>query len=217
MEGVISKYNHYSPNQVKVKDFLEKLSSFCKQNGIELYLISGHHETVAKKKFCENKFNEYFDEAHFLCVTNQYISNKADVDQKLHKENLAKDPEYNDSFFKQVIIQNILKIKDVNERDALLLSNDVWVDGYYTMRFSRIDFAIFEDNITDRGKSIERISGLAYFNLDFDSAKILLDNFPTTNTIALDKYVFEVMKSVLVGDTVKDSIRNSVLKKANLR
>jgi hypothetical protein len=217
MEGVISSYKHYSPNTDKVTVFLDKLVSFCKKNNVELFLLSGHHESVAKKKLCENKFHEYFDESHFLCVDDQYISNKAEVDRKLHKDNLVKDPEFNDSFFKQVVIQNILRQKDVNERDALLLSNDIWVDGYYTIRFSKIDFAIFEDNITDRGKPAERVNGLAYFNLDFDSVKQLLEKFPITNTLALDKYVFEVMRNILVGDDVKNSIKNSVLKKAKLR
>jgi hypothetical protein len=213
MEGVVLKSSTFTPDAVQVRDFLEKLTSFANNNGIELYLISGYHKNAAEKKFTDNKFGEYFDKKHFIFVDDEYISNKAEMDKKLHTDSLIKDPEFNDTYFKQVIIQRILKEKDLNERDALLLSDDIWVDGYYTTRFSKIDFALFELNLLDRGKPANRLSGLAYFNLDFDSVKTLLENFPKTSNIFLEKYVFEEMKKVLVGDDVKDSIKRNVLKK----
>ncbi len=213
LEGLLTNYKSYSANDAKIKDFVKSLHSFCKENKIEVFLVSGHHETIAKQKILEKKFHEFFDKEHFVFVDELYIESKGEDDKKLHRDNLAKDPEFNDSFFKQVLIQRVLKEKDVNQKDALLLCNDVWVDGYYTTKFSKIDFALFEENLTDRGNKVERLSGLAYFNFDFDSVKQLLTNFPKVDFASLDKYVFEVMKSVLVGDSVKDSIRQSILKK----
>jgi len=213
LEGVLTNYKEYVANDAKVKEFVESLYNFCKENKIEVFLVSGHHETIAKQKMLEKKFHEFFDEKHFVFVNNIYIENKSEEDKKLHKEGLAKNPDFNDSFFKQVLIQRVLKEMDLNERDALLLCNDVWVDGYYTSRFSKIDFALFEENLTDRGNKIEWLSGLAYFNFDFDSVKQLLMNFPSINLVSLDKYVFEVMNKVLVGDNVKNSIRQTIFKK----
>jgi hypothetical protein len=213
LEGVLTGYKEYVPNDAKVKEFVESLHSFCKENKIEVFLVSGHHETIAKQKMFEKKFHEFFDEKHFVFVDEIYIESKTEDDKKLHRDNLAKDLEFNDSFFKQILIQRILKEKDLNEKDVLLLCNDVWVDGYYTSRFSKVDFALFEDNLTDRGKKIDRINGLAYFNFDFDSVKQLLIDFPNTNLGSLDKYVFDVMNKVLVGDNIKSSIKQSILKK----
>jgi len=215
MEGVLSPYLAYEPNGRRVRSFLEDLVNYCREHKIELFLISGHHENVAKKKMCDNSFHDFFDENHFLCVNDSYISKKGESDQKLHKDNLAKDPGFNDSYFKQVIIQDILKQKNLLPKDALLLSDDIWVDGYYTTRFSKIDFAIFEGNVLDRGKPVERINGLAYFSLDIDSVKQLLEKFPLTNNSSLDRHVFESMKKVLVGDNFADAVKKGMMQKMN--
>jgi hypothetical protein len=213
LEGLLVNYKSYSADDSLAKSFVSDLSSFCKKNEIELYLVSGHHEPVAKRKMVDKEFHKFVDSKHFVFVDEVYIESKGEDDKKLHRDNLAKDAEFNDSFFKQVLIQRILKEKDLNEKDALLLCNDIWVDGYYTTRFSKIDFALFENNLTDRGNKTERINGLVYFNFDFDSVKSILTDFPVVNYSSLDKYIFDVMKNVLVGDSVKDSIRQSVLKK----
>lgn len=213
LEGLLTSYKGYTANDADAKNFIKSLSEFSKDNGIEVFLVSGHHEPVAKKIMAEKEFHSFFDKSHFVFVDDVYINSKGEDDKKLHLDSLAKDSNFNDSFFKQVLIQRVLKEKDINERDALLLCNDVWVDGYYTARFSKIDFAIFEGNITDRGNKTERINGLAYFNFDFNSVKQLLTKFPEVNLSSLDKYVFEVMKKALVGDQVKDSIKQSILKK----
>lgn len=212
-EGVVGAYKNYVPYKSKVNSFLDKLTGFCNEKGVELFLVSGHHESIAKKKLIEGEFHNFFDKNHFIFVDEDYINKKQEDDKKLHLDNLKKDPEFNDSFFKQVFIQKILKEKNLGVSDALLLCNDVWVDGYYTTRFSKIDFALFKDNLTDRGNRVDLINGLVYFELDFNSVNNLLIKFPKTDFSSLDKYVFKVMKKVLVDDKVKDSIKNSILKK----
>ncbi|MDD3086119.1 MAG: hypothetical protein WC290_02660 [archaeon] len=212
-EGVIASFKNYSPVGERINSFLKELTGFCKENNIELFLVCGYYEGVAKKKFLDNGFNSFFDETHFVFVDDYYINNKKEEDKNLHLDNLKKDSEFNDSFFKQVLIQRILREKNLVESDALLLCNDIWVDGYYTTRFSKIDFALFKNNLTDRGNKVELINGLVYFDLDFSSVRGLLIDFPKLDFSSLDKYVFEVMKSVLVEDSVKDSIRENILKK----
>lgn len=214
MEGILTSFGDYSPDAKKVADFLTKLTSFSKKNKIELYLLSAYHESVAKPIYSEAKLSKFFDKEHCLFVHDDYIQSKAEVDKKIHLDNLAKDKNYGDTYAKQVLISELLNKKDMSMGDALLLADDVWVDGYYSIRFSKIDFAIFENNILDRGKPIQRFSGLAYFNFDFDSVKQLIENFPVVNTAALEKYVFEVMKAALVGDKVMDSIKTGLIKKS---
>ncbi|MDD3083874.1 MAG: hypothetical protein PHP82_02520, partial [Candidatus ainarchaeum sp.] len=139
-----------------------------------------------------------------------YISSKNENDEKLHRNNLEKDSSFNDSFFKQTIISKILIEKNLQKEDAILFCNDVWVDGYYTMRFSKIDFAIFENNIVDRGKKIEKILGLIYFNFNFSSVKKLLEDFPVVDYSFLEKYVFEVMKGVLMKDVDLNKLKEKI-------
>ncbi|OQA30786.1 MAG: hypothetical protein BWY55_00770 [archaeon ADurb.Bin336] len=212
-EGIIDSFKEYTPAKENLGPFLKDLTLFCKESNIELFLVSGFYEGVAKKKFFDSEFNSFFEEDQFVFVDDGYIESKKEEDKNLHLDNLEKDPEFHDSFFKQVLIQKILKEKNLVESDALLLCNDVWVDGYYTTRFSKIDFALFKNNLTDRGSRVGLINGLVYFDLDFSSVKKLLTSFPNADFSSLDKYVFEVMKSVLVDDSVKDSIKESIIKK----
>ncbi len=213
MEGVLTPIGDYVPDEKKVKSFLTKICSFAKKNKIELFMISGHIESVAKNKHACLKVSKCLGADRFLCVDENYIKEKAEMDEKLHRDALSKNPEFVDTYFKQVMIQKILAEKKIQPKDALLLSDDVWVDGYYTMRFSKIDFAIFEDNVVDRGKKISKMQGLAYFNLDFASVKKLIEAFPSVDTSALDVYVFEEMKKVLVGDAFVKAVKNELMKK----
>jgi len=200
MEGVLKSHNNYSADEKKVSEFIKRLSAFCKTKKIELYLLSGYHEVVAKKEFKESEIGKYFDKKHFLFVTEKYISDKAEVDEKIHRDSLDKDPGFVDSYFKQVAINKVISKNSLERNEILLLCNDLWVDAYYTTRFSKVDFALFEGNIQERGVPTDRISGLAYFSLDFNSVKNLLTNFPEVDLKLLDKFVFETMKKVIMSD-----------------
>jgi len=213
LEGVLTHFGDYKPDQKRVLKFLDTLCRFLKKNKINIYIISGHHEPIAIQKKSVLKFPKYIPLENFLFVDEEYIKNKAEMDHTLHRQNLSKDPEFVDTFFKQIVIQKILKEKKLSAKDALLLSDDIWVDGYYTTRFSKVDFAILSENVVDRGKKINPISGLAYFSLDFDSVKCLLINFPVVDTSALDLYVFEEMKKVLVGQSFVDAVKRELIKK----
>jgi len=212
-EGVLLPFKDYVPDHKRSEKFFDELSNFCTKNNILLYVLSGFHENIAHKRFDESFLGKKFSKKNFVCVDEAYILKKGEEDQTLHRQKLSEDPEFNDSYSKQVFISKILGENKFTPKDALLLSDDIWVDGYYTNRFSKVDFAIFEENISDRGVACERLFGLAYFNLDFDSVKVLLENFPLVNMTSLDKYVFEVMKKALIGDNFSDVVKKGLLKK----
>ena len=201
MEGILLSHEKYSVELAKARVFVDELSTFCKHNKIELFLISGFHEKIAKQKFAKSFLKKFFDKTHFFFVDDEYIYKKGENDAKRHKENLDKDKEFNDSYFKQVLIQQFLHDNEVKPYDALLLCNDLWVDAYYTTRFSKIDFAVFEKNITERGKHVKKVDGLAYFNLDSETVKVLLERFPTIDLKPLDRLVFDTMQKVLLKET----------------
>ena len=213
MEGVLLSHNDYRVNERRAKSFVQDLSTLCREHKTELYLVTGFHESVAHQKFEHSFLKDFFDEKHFLHVNDAYIKGKSEPDEKIHRSSLEKDPEFNDSYFKQVVMQQVLAEKSFSPKEALLFADDLWVDGYYSMRFSKVDFALFEENLLDRGKRAERISGLAYFNLDFSSAKQLLENFPRVDHAGLDKFVFDSMKKAFLGDSAMSAIVNAVKEK----
>jgi hypothetical protein len=201
MEGILTSQGKYKANASKTKKFVEEVSTFCKHNQIELFLISGFHEKIAQMRFKKSFLKTFFDKQHFFFVDDKYIFGKGEADAKLHQEKLNKDKEFHDSYFKQVLIQQFLHDNNIKPNEALLLCNDVWVDAYYTTRFSKVDFALFEENITERGNPIKKIEGLRYFDLDSETVKVLLEKFPIANLSALDKFVYEKMKLVLLKNT----------------
>jgi len=213
MEGILLSHNNYSVDEKRVSEFVKKLSTFCKTKKIDLYLLSGYHEIIAKKEFEKSELKKYFDKKHFLFVDEKYISEKAEVDEQTHRSSLEKDPKFVDSYFKQVVINKILEKNYLEQNDVLLLCNDIWVDAYYTTRFSKVDFALFEENILDRGVKAERISGLAYFSLDFNSVKTLLTAFPEVNLKQLDKFVFETMKKVIMSNVDLSGVVKKIVDK----
>ena len=213
MEGVLLSDRDYAANERRAKSFVVGLSRFCRGHKIELYLVTGFHEPVADSKLNSSYLKDFFDGGHFLHVDESYIAGKGEQDEKIHRESLEKNPEFNDSYFKQVGMQKVLSERHLLPKDALLLSEDLWVDGYYTMRFSKVDFAMFEENLLDRGKRADRISGLAYFNLDFSSVKGLLESFPPVSYAGLDKFVFDSMKKALLGDNTMSALVNAVKEK----
>ncbi len=200
MEGILIEYKGYVPDKKRIEKFSKELTSFCKKEKIDLYLLSGLHKKVATKKFESSILKKYFSKEKFLFVDNKYIEGKEDVDEQRHHSALEKDSEFEDSYFKQVAINKIMEKDKVLPSDILLLCNDVWVDGYYTVRFSKVDFAIFNENLLERGNPIEYISGLAYFSLDFKSVKILLKKFPELDLNPLNKFIFDTMQKILLND-----------------
>ena len=108
MEGILLYNKEYSPNAKRVSDFISKLSKFCKKEKVDLYLLSGFHEKVSKREFKKSGFGKYFDKEHFLFVDEKYISEKADVDEKIHRDALENDPGFVDSYFKQIAILNMI-------------------------------------------------------------------------------------------------------------
>lgn len=212
-EGILESNEKYVANTKLVKSFLSELSSFCKKNSIELILISGFHHKIALEKFNKSFIKNFFKKEQFFYVDDNYLNSKTETDKKLHIENLKKDKEFNDSYFKQVLIQQFLFDNNILPSEALLLCNDIWVDAYYTTRFSKVDFALFENNILDRGKTTQRISGLAYFNLDSVSVKILLENFPNVDLTILNKFVFKKMQEALLKDVDFSKLKEKVAKK----
>ena len=200
MEGLLLASGDYLPDKKRLTKFIEQVSNFCKKEKISLYLLSGFHEKIAMEEFDNSNLKKYFDKSHFLYVDENYISKKAELDEKIHREALDNDSKFIDSYFKQIAIEKVIDETRVAKEEMLLLCNDIWVDGYYTTRFTKINFALFEENILERGNKAERISGLAYFSLEFDSVKKLIVNFPEIDFDPMGKFIFNIMKKVLMSD-----------------
>jgi hypothetical protein len=208
-EGLLEDNANYFVDKKKASVFVRNLCDFCSKNNVEVFIVSGFHENVALEKFEESFLKDFFDKEHFVFVEDSHIFSKHETDKKLHEQNLEKDSFFVDSFFKQTFISRMLVEKNCSGNEALLFCNDVWVDGYYTMKFSKIDFVLFENNLLDRNNAVEKINGLKYFSFD-SNPKDFFENPLNLNYSFLDKYVFEKMKEVLLKDVDFSKLKEKI-------
>jgi hypothetical protein len=195
-----------SINMGEVKNILNELATLEKkfeEKGFHLFLITGLPEKVALDKIRENNLGEYFKVGHLFFVNESYINSKAEVDKVLYEQHLEKDPAFKDEYFKQVIIEKIATNFKLEKKDLILIGNDIWTEGYYTDRFSKIDFAIIESANASLGiKKNEKIPAITYIPRTWEAIQnILLNDFPTHDPAPLEKFVFKVMSEKLTEGT----------------
>lgn len=195
-----------SVNMGDVKTILTELSSLEKkfgEKGFRLILLSGLPEKVARQKVQENQLENYFKPDHLFFVSEAYVNAKAEVDKVLYQQHLEKDPQFKDEYFKQVMIEKMVNDFNLDKKDLVLIGNDVWTEGYYTDRFSKIDFAIIESASASLGvKKVDKIPSICYIQRTWeDIQKILLEPFPVHDPAPLEKFVFKVMSEKLTEGT----------------
>jgi len=84
----------------KVEALLQGLKKLEEKNGVELFLIMGQKDDVAKKKLAESGLNRLFKKENIFCVTKDYIQDKAEFDRDRHLKALEEDPHFRDDYFK---------------------------------------------------------------------------------------------------------------------
>jgi hypothetical protein len=214
MEGVLLPFAHYKPSEERAEKFASKLSEYCAENKIKLLLVSGYSYNVAERKFSQSFLKKYFNKENLICVDNKYLESKTPEDLEIYNSRIKQDEEAVDAYHKQHAILEFMKENNLVPSDIILFAEDVWLDGYYSTRFSKVDFAILEENVSEKGIPADRIQGLAYFSLDFPTARDLIKVFPKIDTSLLEKRVFdEIKKSLLGSDSFKTALAQAVQKK----
>lgn len=182
---------------------LSELEGKYEKQGFHLFLMTGLPQAIAMQKIHEHKLGEYFKAGHVFSVDQEYLMTKEEIDLSLYQKNIEKNPHFKDEYFKQVMIEKIAKDFKVDKSRMLLIGNDVWTEGYYTCRFSKIDFAIIKSASASLGvKKEEPVSGVLYIDRTWDAVqKMLTEPIPPHDCVALEKYVFKIMGEKLTEGT----------------
>ncbi|MBU0636381.1 hypothetical protein KKE06_05130 [Candidatus Micrarchaeota archaeon] len=186
-----------------VQTILENLQKVEKKvKGFHFFLVTGYTKEKVIPLLEKAGLKDFFDEKHLFFVTKEYIDSKEEVDRKLHETELEKDPFFKDEYFKQVTVDKISEELNIPKQKMILIGHDLWFTGFYTMRFSKIDFALIRSALSNRGKpQQEIIKGLTYFNRTWvDFRKLLTGSFPVSNNAFLDRYIQEFLKKELLGE-----------------
>ncbi|MFH1390977.1 MAG: hypothetical protein ABIH20_01565 [Candidatus Diapherotrites archaeon] len=195
-------------SKFKVNKLFKFLKPLEKDGLISLYLLVGQDEKNAIKKIKEFGVDKFFRKENMFFVTHEYIKGKEEIDRERHLANLDKDPDFVDEFFKQRVLMDFVAEGKITRENTALICHDIWLDGFYCMRFSGMDFFILNESISERNQPLpEKINGLNYIKLnEADFKKILTDKFPEQDLRFLETYIFNKLKLELFEGTKIDSL-----------
>ncbi|MBU0662465.1 hypothetical protein KJ891_03300 [Candidatus Micrarchaeota archaeon] len=188
----------------EVKQILENLHRLEQKGELNLFLLSAWPEKNAKKIIEKHGIAKFFKKENIYAVTKSYIEAKPEVDRALHEKNLGEDPHFRDEYFKQYTLMEFEKCTGTPRFEMLLIGHDLWTDGFYSMRFSKVDFALIGEAYSERHvkkKKGERVKGLVYVPRKWGAIKKIIADFPKPDYTELDRHVFDTLKLHLLEGT----------------
>ncbi|MDO8537303.1 MAG: hypothetical protein Q7S21_00300 [archaeon] len=199
----------------EVKKILSNLQTLQNKFNLHVVVISGYSQKIGEKKLKEFSLEKFFNPDFVFFVSKNYLSSMQEIDRKRYEVAIKKDPNYKDEYFKQYVIQKFSKDHNISKKQMIYIGHDVWVEGFYTRRFSQIDFALIKSAYSQRGeKAQEPIKHLFYIQRKWkDIQKLLTLDELKAEYSQLDNYVTTVMKEKLFEGTKLEGLVNKSLKR----
>ena len=180
-----------------VLEFLKDLES---KGIVELFLICGRERAKASDEIAKNGLDRFLRKENIFFITDSYLNSKEEVDRERYVSNLEKDPGFIDEFFKQRVIMDLNASGTVSREECVLIGHDLWFDGFYTSRFSGIDFALIRESLSERhvpSQDIPKWIHCIDFTI-FDFTSLILGKQPKQDTKMLETYIFRKLSRELV-------------------
>lgn len=196
-------------NGKEVEKILKNLKKLHKKiPRFQYFLVSGLREKQAKKLAKKYNLDKYFEEQNMYFVTEKYIWEKKEIDKKLYMQNIEKNERFKDEFFKQYVIDLLEKELKIGKHEMLYIGHDVWSEGFYTHRFSKIDFALIKSSYSHLDEKKEfLVKGLTYIERKWKDVKKLIEGKnPKPDYSGLEKFVYNTMKEALFKGTKMEGI-----------
>ena len=213
---LLFKEGNKKVTEKEVIDLLSFMQGLEKEGFVELFLLAGLQEEKAEEKIKNHSLDQFFKKENIFHVNKEYVESKEELDKERHLAQLEKDPFFDDKFFKQTVLMNLLKENKITNENTALICHDIWFDAFYSIKFSGVDFFLVEKNLSERNHLIpEKINGLNYIDFkESDFKKIILGKFPKQDILFLETYIFNKLKLELFEGTKIDSlVKKSVLDK----
>lgn len=192
---------------VKMKNVSEILKNLKKIEELfprfRFFAATGYSADEALKRIEKYKLREFFPEDRIFFVNKEYLAGREEIDRKLYEQKITENKEFKDEYFKQVTIQAIQEKFGYTPEEMVFIGHDLWTEGYYTFRFSKIDFALLKNSHSCLGEcKNEEIKNLTYIDRTWgDLEKLIKGEFPKPDYALLEKFVFSKMKEKLFEGT----------------
>ncbi len=191
-----------SAHAKKLASAFSGLKKLEKNGSLGLYLVAGQEREKAMGKISPFGLGGIFAPERMLFVTKEYLLAKEEIDRERHIAHLEADPQFVDEYFTQQAILGLMGSGKVIKEQAVLVGNDLWFDGFYTMRFSGIDFVLVRERLTERNAPIaQRLEGLNYISFSGqDMGKVAAWDFAQNNLRMLQNYIMDKLSRELLKD-----------------
>ncbi len=156
---------------------LKKMQKFAKLHSEFCWIgVSGLKVEVCLDKIKQHGLQNFFPDEKVFAVNDAYILKMEEIDKGLYDKKCENDSECKDEYFRQVALQEFIQKEKIPPEKMLLVGHDYWFDGFYTRRFSKIDFALVQSALTSKGHlAQEHVQGLWYINLDWNEIQPILE------------------------------------------
>lgn len=199
----------------EVKKILSNLQELSKKFNLHVAVVSGYSEKIGQAKLKEFGLENFFEPDFVFFVSKHYLDSMQEIDKKRYADAIKKNPNYKDEYFKQYIIQRFSRDHNIPKNEIVYVGHDIWLEGFYTRRFSQIDFALIKSAYSHIGeKANEQVHHLVYINRTWNDIKKLLmtDNLKAEYS-NLDAYVDNVIKEKLFEGTKIEGLVKKTIKK----
>ena len=190
-------------SRAKVKKLLSFLKKLQDKGIVELFLVTGFSGEKAKPLIEKSGLEKFFKKENIFFVTKKYIDSKEEIDRQRHLASLGSDQNFVDEFFKQSLLMDFFESGKILADETMLIGHDILVDAFYSARFSKVDFVLVRESLSERNKPMPaEIKGLNYVKLnESDFRKLIQGKFPANDTRFLENYVLNKMKLELFRST----------------
>ena len=198
----------------EVKKILTNLEMLRKKSGLHVVVISGYSQKIGEQKLKQYGLEKFFAPEFIFFVSKDYLNSMEEVDRKRYEESIKKNPSYKDEFFKQFVIEKFSKEHNIPKELMVYVGHDIWLEGFYTRRFSGIDFALIRSAHSHIGqRKPEEVKNLVYINRTWnDIKKLLMHETLGAKYEHLDNYVQNTIKEKLFEGTKLEGLVKKTIK-----
>jgi len=207
---VLVKGHWYKDMQIS---YLEELSKFCKDNHINLYLVTGLRKEIAEPIIKENNLTNYFSEDNISYVDDAYLNTLSEDDRALKNKKFLENSNAEDDYHKIYFI----KKNNLDSPGSLFIGHDVWTDAFYVRRYTQTNVVLLKDTLSNNHKPfIEEIKHLHVITPEYELFKSYLTEPKEFNYNYLNSYATKALQRNLIGaiDFAKLDIQSILKKKA---
>jgi hypothetical protein len=156
---------------------------------------------VCGQKLKEFSLTKFFPEEKVLAVNYAFIQKMTEIDREIYEKKCAEDTECKDEYARQVQLQELMEKNHLSPEQILFVGHDYWFDAFYTRRFSKVDVALVESALSNKGHlATERVDGLWHISLKWEELLPLIEGKgPSINYAPLDAFIVTSISKELFG------------------